>query len=203
MKRNERFLLVLLILLLGNTMLFAQERRTITGVVTDNNGSPVPSATVSVQGSTQSTITDDAGRYSIVIDKANAVLVFSSISFGTKTVTVGSSNTLDVTMDVAAGELGEVVITTALGIKRQQKSLGYAVQELKGGTLADAKETNLANALSGKVAGLQVVRSSNGAGGSAKIVLRGSNSLTGDNQPLILDRLSLPITISLLHWLPS
>jgi TonB-linked SusC/RagA family outer membrane protein len=141
---------------------------------------------VSVQGSTQSTITDDAGRYSIVIDKANAVLVFSSISFGTKTVTVGSSNTVDVTMDVAAGELGEVVITTALGIKRQQKSLGYAVQELKGGALSDAKETNLANALSGKVAGLQVVRSSNGAGGSAKIVLRGSNSLVGDNQPLIV-----------------
>lgn len=186
MKRNERFLLVLLILLLGNTMLFAQERRTITGVVTDNNGSPVPSATVSVQGSTQSTITDDAGRYSIVIDKANAVLVFSSISFGTKSVTVGSSNTLDVSLDQSAGELGEVVITTALGIKRQQKSLGYAVQELKGGTLADAKETNLANALSGKVAGLQVVRSSNGAGGSSKIVLRGLNSLTGDNQPLIV-----------------
>ena len=84
MKRNERFLLVLLILLLGNTMLFAQERRTITGVVKDNNGGPVPAATVSVQGSTQSAITDDAGRYSIVIDKTNAVLVFSSISFGTQ-----------------------------------------------------------------------------------------------------------------------
>lgn len=186
MKRNERFLLVLLILLLGNTMLFAQERRTITGVVRDNSGSPVPSATVSVQGTSTSTVTDDAGRYSIVVDKANAALVFSSISFGTKTVNVGSSNTLDVTLEQSATDLGEVVVTTALGIKRQQKSIGYAVQELKGSALADAKETNLSNALTGKVAGLQVVRSSNGAGGSSKIVLRGNNSLTGSNQPLIV-----------------
>jgi TonB-linked SusC/RagA family outer membrane protein len=186
MKRKERFLLVLLILLLGNTLLLAQGRRTITGVVTDNNGSPVPAATVTVEGTTTSSVTDDAGRFSIVVEKANAVLVFSSVSFGTKSVPVGSSNTLNVTLEQSATDLGEVVITTALGIKRQAKSLGYAVQELKGGTLADAKETNLANALTGKVAGLQVVRSSNGAGGSSKIVLRGNNSLTGDNQPLIV-----------------
>lgn len=186
MKRNERFLLVLLILLLGNTMLFAQERRTITGVVRDNAGAPVPAATVSVQGTTTTTITDDAGRYSIVVDKANAVLVFTSVSFATKTATVGSSNTLDITLEQSSTDLSEVVVTTALGIKRQQKSLGYAVQELKGSTLADAKETNLSNALTGKVAGLQVVRSSNGAGGSSKIVLRGNTSLTGTNQPLIV-----------------
>src|SRR5690606_5955007 len=161
MKRNERFLLVLLILLLGNTMLFAQERRTITGVVRDNAGSPVPSATVSVQGTSTSTVTDDAGRYSIVVDKANAVLVFSSVSFAPKSVTVGSSNSLDVTLEQSATDLTEVVVTTALGIKRQHKSLGYAVQELKGSTLADAKETNLSNAPTGKAAGLQVVRSSN------------------------------------------
>ncbi|MCG7859149.1 TonB-dependent receptor plug domain-containing protein, partial [Flavihumibacter sediminis] len=83
------------------------------------------------------------------------------------------------------GNLDEVVVT-ALGIKRQKKSLGYAVQEVKGTVLADARETNMTNALTGKVAGLQVVRSSNGAGGSAKIVLRGFTSLTGDNQPLIV-----------------
>ena len=186
MKRNERFLLVLLILLLSNTLLFAQGRRTITGVVSDNNGSPVPAATVTVEGTTTSAITDDAGRFSIVVEKANAVLVFSSVSFETKSVPLGTSNTLNVTLDQSSTDLGEVVVTTALGIKRQAKSLGYAVQEVKGSTLADAKETNLANALSGKVAGLQVARSSNGAGGSSKIILRGNNSLVGSNQPLIV-----------------
>ena len=71
-------------------------------------------------------------------------------------------------------------------IKRQKKSLGYAVQEVKGETLVSANEPNLANTLSGKVAGLQVVRSSDGPAGSSKIILRGSNSLTGSNQPLIV-----------------
>lgn len=186
MKRTERFLSVLFALLLSNSLLFAQVKRTITGVVTDNTGKPVPSATVSVAGSTMAATTDENGRYSISVDKANAVLIFSSISFGTKEVTVGSANTLDVSLDLAATDLGEVVVTTALGIKRQKKSLGYAVQEIRGGVLADAKETNLTNALSGKVAGLQVMRSSNGAGGSSKIVLRGNSSLTGSNQPLIV-----------------
>src|SRR5690606_16708025 len=99
---------------------------------------------------------------------------------------VGSSNVLNATLQTDVSNLGEVVVTTALGIQRQQKSLGYAVQEVKGSTLVDAKETNLANALSGKVAGLQVVRGSNGAGGSSKILLRGNNSLVGNNQPLIV-----------------
>lgn len=188
MKRTERFLLVLFALLLSNSLLFAQVKRTITGVVTDNTGKPVPSATVSVAGAStvSAAVTDENGRYSISVDKANAVLVFSSISFGTKEVAVGSGNTLDVSLDLAATDLGEVVVTTALGIKRQKKSLGYAVQEIRGGVISDAKETNMVNALSGKVAGLQVVRSSNGAGGSSKIVLRGNTSLTGSNQPLIV-----------------
>ena len=78
------------------------------------------------------------------------------------------------------------MVVTALGIKRERKSLGYAVQELKGETLVAAKEPNLANALTGKIAGLQVIRSSNGPAGSSKIQLRGNNSLTGSNQPLIV-----------------
>ena len=88
-------------------------------------------------------------------------------------------------MRTATNEL-EGVVVTALGIKKQKKSLGYAVQEIKGTSLVEAREPNLANSLTGKVAGLQVVRSSAGPGGSSKLVLRGFNSLTGDNQPLIV-----------------
>src|SRR5690606_5140662 len=172
--------------MVSNIMLLAQDRRTIAGVVTGDNGNPVPSATVSVKGTSQSVVTDQNGRYSITIDNNNAVLVFSSVGFTEIEFPVGSSNVLNATLQTDATNLGEVVVTTALGIQRQQKSLGYAVQEVKGTTLVDAKETNLANALSGKVAGLQVIRGSNGAGGSSKIVLRGNTSLTGSNQPLIV-----------------
>ncbi len=113
------------------------------------------------------------------------VLVFTSVGYQEKEVAVGQNTTLSVTLNTSDGNLSEVVVT-ALGIQRQKKSLGYAIQEVKGETLVDAKETNLANALSGKVAGLQVVRGSNGAGGSSKILLRGNNSLVGNNQPLIV-----------------
>lgn len=77
-------------------------------------------------------------------------------------------------------------MVTALGIKREKKALGYAMQEVKGESLVAARETNLANALSGKISGVQVIRSSNGPGGSSKIQLRGANSVTGLNQPLIV-----------------
>ncbi len=184
--KNKRLLLVCFALLFANVVLLAQGRRTITGVVTGDDGRPVPAATVSVKGTNQSVITDDNGRYSISVENDNAVLVVSSVGFGSRELTLGTSNALNVALTSTATDLSEVVVTTALGIKRQQKSLGYAVQEIRGTTLVDAKETNLANALTGKVAGLQVVRSSNGAGGSAKIVLRGNNSLTGTNQPLIV-----------------
>lgn len=183
--KNKRLIIVFLLLLMSNAILLAQGRRTITGVVNDNNGKPVPSATVSVKGTTQSVVTDENGRYSITVDNSNAVLVFSSVSFTAKEIAVGSSNSLNAKLETSAGDLGEVVVT-ALGIKREKKSLGYAMQEVKGETLVSAKEPNLANALIGKVAGLQVVRSSDGPAGSSKILLRGMNSLNGSNQPLIV-----------------
>lgn len=184
--KNKRLLLVCFALLIAHSILLAQGRRTITGVVTGDDGRPVPAATVSVKGTSQSVITDDNGRYSITVENNNAVLVYSSVGFGSQELTVGTANALNVDLASSAANLGEVVVTTALGIKRQAKSLGYAVQELRGAALVDAKETNLANALTGKVAGLQVVRSSNGAGGSSKIILRGNTSLVGNNQPLIV-----------------
>ena len=92
---------------------------------------------------------------------------------------------MNVTLQDDTQTLGEVVVT-ALGIKREKKALGYAMQEVKGDALLEARETNLANALTGKVSGVQIIRSSNGPGGSSKIQLRGANSVTGLNQPLIV-----------------
>jgi len=160
---------------------FAQQ--SITGSVTDADG-PLAGVSVAVQGTSRGTQTDGNGSYTISASQGE-VIQFSIVGYTTQEVTVGTQSRIDVTLELNTSELGEVVVT-ALGIERERRSLGYAVQEVRGTTLADARETNVTNALSGKVAGLQVARSSNGAGASAKIVLRGFNSFTGDNQPLIV-----------------
>lgn len=155
----------------------------ITGTVTDADG-PLAGVSVVVQGTTRGTQTDANGTYTISASQGE-VIQFSIVGYAAQQVTIGNQTRIDVTLELDASELGEVVVT-ALGIERERKSLGYAVQEIGGTQLVNARESNLANALSGKAAGVQVARSSNGAGSSAKIVLRGFNSLTGDNQPLIV-----------------
>ncbi|MFV8322537.1 SusC/RagA family TonB-linked outer membrane protein [Flavobacterium sp. LS2R12] len=162
------------------------QNRSITGVVADAGNKGIVSATVKVKGKTISTITDSDGNFAVMVPSGKVTLTVSSIGFTSKSVDVAESeNNITVVLAENTQELGEVVVT-ALGIKKQKKSLGYAVQEIKGQSLVEAREPNLANALVGKVAGLQVVRSSAGPGGSSKLVLRGFNSLTGDNQPLIV-----------------
>lgn len=162
----------------------AQEKRQITGTVSDANGNPVPSATIKEKGTTNQVTSDLKGTFKISI-ASGATLVISSVGFNTQEFTPAGTGVADVRLIESTTEMTGVVVT-ALGIKRQKKSLGYAVQEIKGQNLVDAREPNLANALTGKVAGLQVIRSSNGPAGSSKLVLRGYNSLTGNNQPLIV-----------------
>lgn len=161
----------------------AQEKRQVTGTVRDADGNPLLAATVTEKGTSNSVATDVSGVFRITV-APTATLVISSVGFADAEVKATSTN-ITVQLQTASKELQGVVVT-ALGIKRQKKSLGYAVQEVKGSTLVDAREPNLANTLTGVVAGLQVVRSSNGPAGSSKIILRGSNSLTGSNQPLIV-----------------
>ncbi len=159
--------------------------QTITGKVTSSaDGTALPGVSVLVKGSTTGTTTDMDGSFSISAG-SGSTLVFSFIGFQTREENVNNRSIIEIALDEDATLLSEVVVT-ALGVKREKKSLGYALQEIKGESIVEAKENNLANALSGKVAGLQVIRSSNGPAGSSKIVLRGNNSLTGDNQPLIV-----------------
>ncbi len=181
MKNNYLRCLSVLMFTLLSISAFAQ--KTITGTVMENSA-PVPGVSVTVKGTTRATQTDAAGKFSISASPTD-ILVFTMIGSARQEITVGTQLTIDVTLTADESELGEVVIT-ALGIKREKKSLGYGVQEVKGETLVSAKEPNLANTLTGKVAGLQVIRSSDGPAGSSKILLRGSNSLTGSNQPLIV-----------------
>jgi TonB-linked SusC/RagA family outer membrane protein len=161
----------------------AQEKKTVTGSVKDATGNPVAAATIAEKGTSNQTASDNQGAFRIQVANG-ATLVITAVGFGTKEI-AATGGAIDVTLQTAAAGLDEVVVT-ALGIRRQKKSLGYAVQEIKGRSVADIREPNLTNALSGQVAGLQVIRSSNGPAGSSKIVLRGMNSLTGSNQPLIV-----------------
>jgi iron complex outermembrane receptor protein len=187
MKKNKRFLMVMLLLLFSNMTLLAQVNRIITGVVIDNNGKPVPSATVSLKGTNKSVTTDANGKYRIEIDKTSgAVLVLSSVGFVAREFKVGSSNSIDFILETDTNELQGVVVT-ALGIKREKKSLGYSVQKVSGKELTIGQAPTIAQGLMGKVAGLQISQSGGGAeGGSSRIVVRGNTSLTGDNRALII-----------------
>lgn len=184
MKKLTQKLLLSIFLCFCAVISFAQQRE-ITGIIKDNNGTPVANASVLVKGTASGTSTDAAGHFNITVNGANPILAISSVNFKTLQVPVGTDNNLEIVMQPDEAALQEVVVT-ALGIRKEKKSLGYSVQEIKGETLAAAKESNLVNDLSGQVAGLQVTRSGNGPGGSSKITLRGNNSFGVNNQPLIV-----------------
>jgi len=160
------------------------QQTTVTGTVTDETGMPLPAVNIVEKGTSNGTSSDFDGNFSIQV-ASSATLVVSSLGYTATEVAVENRSRINITLAEDSQMLDEVVVT-ALGIKRERKALGYSVQEIKGGDLLEARETNLVNAMSGKVSGLQVIRGSNGPASSSKIVLRGNNSLTGDNQPLIV-----------------
>ncbi len=157
---------------------------TISGKITDENGEGLPGASVVVKGSTQGTTTDMDGNFKLTVPD-NATIVVSYVGYMNTEIAVDSRTVYDISMRPDAEQLEEIVVT-ALGVKREKKSLGYAVQEVKGQTILEAREPNMVNALAGKIAGVQIVKGSNGPAGSSKIILRGYSSLSGDNQPLIV-----------------
>lgn len=157
--------------------------QTVSGTVRDAQNNGIPGVNIVIEGTSKGTVTDLNGSYQIEISGPTDVLVFSAVGMKTIKETVGTRTTIDVILSDDTKDLGEVVVT-ALGIKRDKRALGYSIQELSGDNLAQAKEANVATTLAGKVAGVQVTRSGNGAGGSSRVVIRGANSLVGNSQPL-------------------
>ncbi|WP_337560317.1 SusC/RagA family TonB-linked outer membrane protein [Phocaeicola plebeius] len=156
---------------------------TTQGTVIDAQGEPLIGVSILEVGTTNGTITDIDGKFTLQVT-SGATLELSYIGYKTQQLkAVSDLGTIQMSDDT---EVLQEVVVTALGIKREKKALGYAMQEVKGESLVEARETNLANALSGKISGVQIIRSSNGPGGSSKIQLRGANSVTGTNQPLIV-----------------
>jgi TonB-linked SusC/RagA family outer membrane protein len=154
----------------------------IKGTVKDETGATLPGVTITIKGAQGGTQTNTSGQYSIAA-KAGDVLVFSFIGYQSKEVTVGTQSTIDVTLGTDSKNL-ETVVVTALGVKRSEKSLTYNTQQVSGDELSKVKSPNLMNSLNGKVAGLTISPSASGVGGSAKVILRGSRSVSGNNQPL-------------------
>lgn len=159
------------------------KEREITGTVVDQLGEPLIGVNVSVKETSIGTITDFDGRYSLKVTGSGVELLFSYIGYKQQVIKVGDANLLNVIMQEDAQLIDEVVVT-ALGIKREKKMLGYAIQDVKSEDLNATGDAQVMSALQGKVAGLQINTSGTGLGGSAKITIRGNSSLTASNQPL-------------------
>lgn len=167
------------------TMQVAFAQRAVTGKVVAVDGVPLPGVTVMVQGTITGTTTDVDGGFSVQVPNDQAVLRVSFIGFVTQELTVGTQSTINVTLSETAEQLSEVVVT-ALGIKREAKSLGYAVASVGSDVLTENRSTNAMQSLEGRVAGLVISSPAAGAGASTQIRLRGQTGFSGDNSPLIV-----------------
>lgn len=162
----------------------AQQAGALTGTVKDSKGEPIIGASILVKGSGKGILTDPKGHFSLKGVKPGVEITISCLGYKSQTLR-WTGAALEVVLEDTATQLSGVVVT-ALGIRRERKALGYAMQEVKGDQLMAVRESNITNALSGKVSGIQIIKGSSGPGSSSKIVLRGSSSLSGSNQPLIV-----------------
>jgi TonB-linked SusC/RagA family outer membrane protein len=159
--------------------------RTISGKVSDEKGQPLPGVSIVLKASKNGTATNTEGTYQLSVPDAGGVLIFSYVGYTPQEVTIGSQSTYDVSMTPDVRNL-EMVVVTALGIKRDAKKLGYSTATINTEELQTNRTTNLGNSLQGKVAGLNVTPPASGPGGSTKIRIRGQSSFGGNNSPLII-----------------
>ncbi len=178
----KKVLLLFACLTFLSMQVFAQ--RTVTGIVTSaDDGMGLPGVSVIVKGTQQGTVTDVEGKYSIEVPTEVNTLIFQFMGLKTQEVTI-TGDVVNVVMESSDIAIDDIVVT-ALGVTREKKSLGYAVQEVGGDELNRVKNENIVNSMSGKIAGVQVKTNTN-MGGSSNIIIRGSSSLTGDNQALFV-----------------
>ncbi|MCK0136809.1 SusC/RagA family TonB-linked outer membrane protein [Arenibacter sp. S6351L] len=155
----------------------------VSGVINDEDGNPLPGANILEKGTINGVQSDFDGKFTLTVGNSNAVLLISYVGFITKEIPINGQLEFTVILSESASRLDEVVVT-ALGISREKKGLGYAVQELKGDDINEARETNFVNSLSGKIAGVSI-STAGGVGATSRIVIRGENSLNfGGNDPL-------------------
>ena len=160
------------------------QAQTVSGTVSEA-GKALPGVTVTVKGKQTATTTDAAGKFSINAAGSD-VLVFTSVGYATKEVAIKNNTSLTVELDVESQVMGEVIVTTALGINKQARSLGYSTTNVNPAELTVNRTPNVMNALQGKVAGLNISALGTGPNGTSKIRIRGQSSISGQNNPLIV-----------------
>ncbi|RBL93194.1 SusC/RagA family TonB-linked outer membrane protein [Chitinophaga flava] len=178
--------LLLWLFMCSSVLSAVAQTRTISGKVTDaKDGSALPGVTVVIKGTTKGVFTSGDGTYKMNNVPANATFVFSFVGYLTKEVPVGPGNEVDVALESDKKQLGEVVVT-AVGLKRNETSLGYSVATVKPDQIQQKSEPDMLKGLQGKVAGVDI-RSSQGTPGAAtRINIRGNTSFYGNNEPLII-----------------
>ncbi|WP_138475670.1 SusC/RagA family TonB-linked outer membrane protein [Dyadobacter bucti] len=157
----------------------------VSGKVTTSSGEAIPGVNVLLKGRQSGTTTDLSGSYSIEVPGESAVLIFSYIGFVTQEVEIKKQTNISVTLIESVETLREAVVT-ALGVKREKRSLGYSVGNVEGTSINQTPQNNVLNSLSGKVAGVQISQMGGGVGSSVSMIIRGANSLNSDNQPLFV-----------------
>ena len=198
LKNIERHVIVFIIsilVLFTSSGVTAQNSIAVSGTVTSSaDGSALPGLSIVVKGTTTGTTTNADGKYTINVPD-NGTLLFSFIGFTPQEVAVDGRNTIDITMEPTTIGVDEVVVT-ALGIKREEKSLGFSVGKVSGEELTRVAQENVLNSMAGKVSGV-TINSTGGAGSTVSMVIRGATSMTTDNQPLfVVDGIPMSNTVN-------
>src|SRR6476646_10070714 len=182
---------LLSVLMLVCALAFGQNRA-VSGTVRDANGNPIPFATITVVGTNTATQADASGNFTLKNVASNARLTITATGFAGQTV-ASSSNLSTVTLTRTENQLSEVVVT-ALGVRRQPKELGYSTARISNTELTQARVTNIATGLAGKVSGLQINTTNSGVSPTTRVTLRGNRSILGNNQALlVVDDIPTPI----------
>ncbi|MFM7216556.1 MAG: TonB-dependent receptor plug domain-containing protein, partial [Bacteroidota bacterium] len=180
----RQYLLVLFFLITAFGL--SAQDRTVRGTVTSSeSGEPLPFVSVAVSGTAKGASTDMDGNYSLAGVSLTDTLVFRFVGYAQKSVVVGNQSVVNISLIEIARQLDEVVVT-ALGVNRQQRQLGYSTQKVDGQEIQQSNSPNIVNALTGKVAGVQISNPDGVDGGTTRIVIRGNNNISGNNQPLIV-----------------
>lgn len=182
MKTHLKLLLVMVMSFIHLGVFSQESSKTISGTVKDVHGEAIIGANVSVEGTTIGTITDLDGAFKLNVSEGSE-LIISFIGYEKKKIKIGNNTTFTIVLGEDSKMLSEVVVT-ALGIKREKKALGYAMQEVKTDAFSENRSSSVSNLLQGKVAGVQISQSGSGVGGPTRVILRGLNSLSGNNTPL-------------------
>lgn len=182
----KKLFLPVLVVAMASASATAQER-SVKGRIVDEAGEPLPGASIVIKNTQSGTVADDDGNFQIVVPDANTVLVVNSFGMETQEFTAGTgAQNVKITLKGSGSTEVKGVVVTALGIKRTERSLGYATQQVSKDQLENARANNVVDALAGKVAGVKVNQQSGGVGGSSKIVIRGASSFDKVSSPLFV-----------------